>query len=111
MAKLTPEQVEQIESWAAKGKSGLWIHHKTGIPNATINYRMLRAGFDPWPGRPRSKKNQRGGFTPEEDARMVELARTMAPHKIAQAMGRAKTSVLIRLMTLEVRAEKQLEAA
>jgi hypothetical protein len=111
MAKLTDDQVEQIEAWGAKGKSGLWIANKLDLPNATVNYRMLRAGYDPWPGRPRSKKNQRGGFSEDEDRRMLELAQTMAPHKVAMAMGRAKTSVLIRLMTLEIRAEKALEQA
>lgn len=109
MAKLTPEQVEQIEAWGAKGKSGLWISNKLDLPAATVNYRMLRAGYDPWPGHSGSKNNQRGAFSLEEDVRMVELAKTMALHKVAVAMGRARTSILIRLLTLEVRAEKKLE--
>jgi hypothetical protein len=111
MAKLTPEQVEQIEAWGAKGKSGLWVSNKLSLPAATVNYRMLRAGYDPWPGHTGRRSGQRGAFSDEEDARMVELAKTMAPHKVAIEMRRAKTSILIRLMTLEVRAEKALEKA
>lgn len=111
MAKLTDEQIEQIEDWAEKGKSGLWVSAKLGIPPATVNYRMLRAGYDPWPGA-RRHGVQSGGFSPAEDARMLQLARDgMKLARIAKTLGRANTSIRIRLMTLEVRAEKALEAA
>lgn len=110
MARLLPWQVEEIEELAAKGKSGTWIARHLDLPPATINYRMLRAGFDPWPG-PSHNTNQAGAFSPEEDARILELAKTMPVHRVAEALGRARTSVVIRLMTLEVRAEKKLEIA
>lgn len=113
MGKLSPEQVDQIVGWAEKGKSGLWIAGRLGLNPSTVNYRMLRAGYDPWPsGGDRARPNQPGAFLAEEDARMLELgAAGMAPHKIAQVMKRPKTSLLIRLLTLEVRAEKKLENA
>jgi hypothetical protein len=113
MAKLSPAQVDQIEAWAEKGKSGLWIAGHLNLNPSTVNYRMLRAGYDPWPnGGDRAPATQPGAFSAEEDARMLELgAQGMAPHKIARVMQRPKTSLLIRLMTLEVRAEKKLEKA
>lgn len=113
MARMTPEQVEQITAYAEKGKSGSWIARKLGLSDAGVNYRMLRAGHDPWPGHGNLPRNPRhpGAFTPEEDDRMLELGKSMAPHKVAEIMGRPRTSVLIRLLTLEVRAEKKLEQA
>lgn len=111
MTKLLQWQIDEIESYAEKGKGGLWIANKLELPAATVNYRMLRAGYDPWPGKKNNTGNQRGAFSAEEDARMVELAKTMPIHRVAQKMGRAITSIRIRLMTLEVRAEKALEAA
>jgi DNA-binding CsgD family transcriptional regulator len=111
MAKLTPLQVDQIECWAEKGKSGCWISRKLGIPAATVNYRMLRAGFDPWPGKRNSSHIQPGAFSPEEDDWIVELsAAGLSAYQIAKRINRAQTSVVIRLMTLEVRAEKALAA-
>lgn len=111
MARLTPQQIEQIEEWAEKGKSAQWIARHLDLKPSSVNYRILRAGYDPWPGRARSKNNQVGAFSPEEDARMLELARTMSSYRVAIEMKRPKTSILIRLMTLEVRAEKKLETA
>lgn len=111
MARLTPEVVDQIEEYAERGKSGLWIARKLDLPPATVNYRMLRAGFDPWPGT-RSNKEQAGAFSPEEDEQLLDLGRQgLGWRKIAEMMKRPRTSVRIRLMTLEVRAEKALEAA
>lgn len=89
------------------------IARRFGVSTSAINYQLLRNGVDPWdPDRNPPRQRQRNPFSPEEDARMLALgASGMAPHKIAEAIGRPKTSVLIRLMTLEVRAEKALEAA
>jgi len=109
--KLTDDQIEQIESWAEKGKSGQWISGQLSLKPATVCYRMLLAGFDPWPGKRNGNHKQRGGFSPEEDAQMLELGKTLSVYKISKLMGRPYTSIRIRLMTLEVRAEKALAGA
>lgn len=110
MTKLSPDQVDQIVGWAEKGKSGLWIAARLGLKAATVNYRMLCAGFDPWPGQ-RNHNNQYGAFSPEEDQRLIELSTQHKLPTVAKLMNRARTSCRIRLMTLEVRAEKKLENA
>ena len=107
--KLTPALVEQIETFGEKGKSSSWIAARTGVHEATVAYRMLRAGYDPWPGH-KHGNNQKGGFSPEEDARILSLACEMGTHRIAQTIKRPYTSVRIRLMLLEVRAEKAVAA-
>ena len=107
--QVPPEVLEQIESYAAKGKSGSWVAAKLGIPPATVNYRMLRAGFDPWPDWKTSVHRPANGFTDAEDEQLLELGKTMGVNRIADIMKRPRTSVRIRLMTLEIRAEKALE--
>lgn len=108
MTTLLPWQVEEIEAYAAKGKSGGWIARKLDLKSATVNYRMLRAGFDPWPGKAMGGRPRRA-FSAEEDTRLLELGQTMNIDELAKELKRPRTSVRIRLMTLEVRAEKALE--
>jgi hypothetical protein len=111
VSKLNDQQLYEIEVWAKRRKSGQWIARKMGLPSATINYRMLRLGYDPWPGKKTNTRGHRGAFSAEEDAKMLELGQTLPIHRIAAEMKRPITSIRIRLMTLEVRAEKALEAA
>lgn len=106
--KLTHENIEEIVRLREEErKPSALIASQFGVNQSTVNYHLLRAGVDPWDSM-QDKPNQRGAFTPEEDARMLELGRAgLSPWKISQAIGRPKTSVLIRLLTLEVRAEKK----
>lgn len=112
MAKLTEAQIDQIVALGERGKSGAQVAAITGLPEATVNYRLLRNGIDPWPKHASHRRQYHpGAFSADEDARMLELAKTLPIYHVARAMGRAPTSVRIRLMTLEIRAEKALEAA
>lgn len=110
MPRLTDEQKEKILTYAEMGKKGPWITAQLGLKAATVNYQMLRGGYDPWDAskRSRSPESQPGAFSASEDARILELGRTMGASRIAKKLRRSKTSVLIRLMTLEVRAEAAL---
>lgn len=112
--KLTRDQVDEIVHLREeKGWSAARIAVKFGISVSAVNFRLLREGIDPWDVDKHRRKigRQPGAFSADEDARMLELARTMSPYQIAKAIGRPQTSVAIRLMTLEVRAEKALENA
>ena len=109
--KLAPETIERIIALRESGKLGARIAQITGIPQASVNYQLLRAGLDPWdPARVRNQQNP-GAFSEAEDAQILELSKTMKMAAVARQLGRANTSVRIRLMTLEIRAEKALEAA
>jgi hypothetical protein len=110
--KLTREQIDEIVRLREDEK---WTTHRiakhTGISQAGVNYQLLRAGVDPWDAEnhPPTQKPRRP-FTPEEDARLLALGREgKGPWQIARALDRPDTSVRIRLMTLEVRAERALE--
>ena len=90
MAKtfLTEVQVEEIVSWGEKGKSGTWIATRMGIPPATVNWRLLSNGIDPWPGKSQEAvKNHRGRFSPEEDARMLELGLPGPQQRIVNSLA------------------------
>lgn len=110
--KLGPDQVEELvrlreeRRWPVRR-----IARKFGVSQAAVNWRLLRAGVDPWDSTKATKSGQVGGFSPADDAQMLELAKAMSPHKVAEVMGRPRTSVSIRIMTLEIRAEKALEKA
>lgn len=114
VSKVTPSQVEEMVRLREKKR---WpvsrIASKFGLTESAVNYRLLRNGVDPWDidKHPRKIGNHKGQFTPADDARMLELAKTMSINMVSTTMGRAITSVRIRLMTLEVRAEKALEKA
>lgn len=112
-AKLSREQIAEIVRLREDcRKSVTFIARQFGVSTSAINYQLLRNGVDPWDPAKAHKHRYAGAFSPEEDARMLALgAAGMAPHRIAIEMKRPKTSLLIRLLTLEVRAEKGLEAA
>jgi len=111
--KLLPEQIaEIIRLREEKRKQPAVIAPLFGVTESTVNYHLLRNGVDPWDPEKSNGAHQPNGFSPEEDERMLELGRQgLSPFKIAKAIGRAKTSTLIRILTLEVRAEKALEVA
>ena len=110
--KLSPDQIEEIiRLREVKKKAPALIAPRFGVSESTINYHLLRNGVDPWDHERANGARQPNGFSPEEDARMLELGRAgLSPYHISKAIGRAKTSTLIRLLTLEVRAEKALAA-
>lgn len=113
MNKLTEKQIQEIVRLREEcGRSPTFIARQFGVSTSAVNYQLLRHGVDPWDPEKFQGQHQRRAFTPDEDARMLALgASGMAAHRIAIEMKRPKTSLLIRLLTLEVRAEKRLEQA
>jgi hypothetical protein len=113
VAKLTPAQIDEIVRLREeRGMSSTFIASRFNVSTSTVNYQLLRNGVDPWDPERFSGHANAGAFTPDEDARMLELgAAGLSPYQISKVIGRPKTSVLIRILTLEVRAEKRLEAA
>lgn len=112
-SKLSREQIDEIVRLREDyKKTTTFLAQRFGVSTSAINYQLLRNGVDPWDPSKATTQSHPGAFSPEEDARMLALGATgMAPHRIAIVMKRPKTSLLIRLLTLEVRAEKKLEAA
>lgn len=116
MSGISEEVRQRIVALGDKGWSGSRIARRLGLKNSlgAVNYHLLRAGIDPFPAGKTLPPHFRKGnpFTPEEDARMLALARGgMAPHIVAKTIGRPRTSVGMRIMLLEIRAEKVLERA
>lgn len=112
---LTPEQVEQIVEWREEGRSYKWIAARVGVTCGAINYQCLKHGALSPRARASSKADgpasyvTRTGklcrrFTPEEDRRLLELsmAGTSYP-RMAREMGRAITSIRMRLLSLAAR--------
>jgi hypothetical protein len=92
-------------------KSVRFIRHDTGRSHGAICYVLLRAGIDPFECRTRHH-NVNGAFSPEEDARIeaLQLEKKNAT-EIARLLKRARSSIIMRIMLLAVRAEKALQAA
>lgn len=112
--KLTEAQIAEIVRLREeRGRSVNYIARQFSVSTSAVNYQLLRNGVDPWdPEKYNAAGRHPGAFSPEEDARMLALgAAGMPAHRIALEMNRPKTSVLIRLLTLEVRAEKKPERA
>lgn len=112
--KLSREQIdEMVRLFEEDGVKPKELARRFHITVSAVNYRLLREGLDPWPqGGKADRAKQPGAFSAEDDRRMLDLgAQGLGHHKIAQMIGRPKTSVLIRILTLEVRAEKALETA
>lgn len=100
-------QLREVRKWSATR-----IARRYNVSTSAVNYQLLRNGVDPWDASKTPSARNGGAFSAEEDARMLQLGRDgLSPWKISQAMNRPKTSVLIRLLTLEVRAENALERA
>lgn len=112
MSKLTPDQVEDIVSRRERGWSYDRIAARHGVTAGAVHYQCLKHGAvspkarrKPVPTEPsaivaRDGRTQRR-FTQADDARLLELeAKGMKYTHIAREIGRAYTSVRIRLMTL-----------
>lgn len=110
--KLTAEQVEQLVAWREEGRSYGWIASRLGITNGGVHYQCLKHGAISPRQRGRSTvggpavftasdgRVQRR-FTPEEDRQLIALElEGLGYAEIATRLGRPRTSVRIRLMTL-----------
>lgn len=122
MARVTPEQAQEMAALRESGWSYDRIGARFGVTSGTVHYQCLRMGAIS----PRTRPPVRQGppeivgsngvkqrrFTPEEDA---EIRRRMnageKPHHIAKALGRASTSTRVRMMTLALREDGYAEAA
>lgn len=109
--RLSDEEIEAIVNWRERKKSSGWIAVKMNLPKGTVNYQLLLAGLDPFDS-PKSSGRNPGAFTPDEDAKLLALAQDGKKlPTIAAEMKRPRSSVRLRWMLLEIRAEKALEDA
>ncbi len=113
MAKRNKLDLKQIDEVVRLFVDERWkvpaIARAFGVSEGCIEYQLLRHGVDPW--KPSRLKNRCGGrpFSQAEDARALALLSTPMPLKhVARTMARPRTSVLMRIMTLEVRAENAM---
>lgn len=116
MTKLSQEQVGELAELRERGWSYARLAARYGVSSAAIHYRCLTAGaLSPRSQGLRAGDDRKplqgfGGlrhpFSPEEDARLLRLARQGEKmHRIAELMGRPRTSVRIRLLTIELKAD------
>lgn len=103
MTKYTPEQIERVIELREAGKSFAAIQRLTGVHHCTASYHCLKLGAFP-PGKtpkrhykspvPRGRR-----VTPDEEARMLELARDgLSAHRVSQILNRPINTVKHRLM-------------
>jgi hypothetical protein len=117
VSKISPEQAIEIAELREQGWSHERLARKFGVTAGAIHYHCLKAGaLSPRSpgkidvaGQPpvarRDGKIQRR-FTPEEDDRMQALSRQgLSTNKIGELMGRAPTSVMMRLYALAIHEE------
>lgn len=115
---MAPEKVETIERMRAAGKSYRQIAAKIGMSPGAVSWYCLRYAIESSRDRAPSAVTpgaveRRGNhvvrrFTPEEDAQILEMEGRGTPvYRIAQALGRANSSIIGRLMTLAARDESK----
>ena len=112
MAKLTQEQIDQAIAWREKGWSCRAIAQRLGVSDGAIKYQCLKNGaISP---RQKGRENYTGPqsfigkdgrtfsrFTDEDDHRLIKLANAgLKVGEIAKQMGRANTSIRMRLLLL-----------
>ena len=114
--KLSEEQIEQAVAWREQGWSYDWIANRIGgISGSGIFYQCLKHGAIS----PRQRRHASptepivvqvpGGrvqrrFTAAEDEQLLDLARQGLPRpEIGRRLGRAHSSVAIRLLLLAAR--------
>lgn len=117
MSKLKPDQVNELAELRESGWSFARLAARYGVSTGAIHYRCLTVGALSPKSRPivagAARKNAARGFggrvkhfTLDEDAQLLAMARTGAKiETIAAALNRARTSVRIRLLTLELKAD------
>ena len=108
---LAPELVDELVRLREdEHRTTHYIAWKLGLHEARVTYWLLKNGVDPWDqnGHGRRRHN---AFSEDEDRQMLELRRAgVKLNHIARGMRRPRTSVLIRIMLLEVRAELAMES-
>ena len=118
-SRLTQAELDTIATMRERGLSYAQIGRSVGMSPSAVSWHCLRLGVDPpkpSPLRPHyhllCSEVRRGNhvvraFTPDEDARLVELAkRGLSNTAIAREIGRKWNSVAGRLMTLARREER-----
>lgn len=116
MSKLTSAQVEEMAELRERGWSYQRLGDRYGVSATAIHYRCLSVGaLSPrsCPPRPADRRKPGQGFggrcvpfSVEEDERLLTLARSgLKTDRIADELGRPRTSTRIRLMTLELKAD------
>lgn len=105
--RITDAQAEEIVRLREDKKYSLRrIASHLGLHTSAVQYVLLKAGVLPF-NRTMDDPRRAGAFTPDDDARLLELARGgMATVAIARVMKRPRSSVRMRLMLLEARAEQ-----
>ena len=105
---ITEAQADEIVRLREDRKYSLArIASHLGLHRSAVQYVLLKAGVMPFE-RIVDDPRRAGAFTQEEDARLLALA--PAGHTvvaISRAMQRPRTSVRMRLMLLEARAERE----
>jgi len=112
MAKLQPEQIEQMIRWRERGWSCNSIAKRLGVSTGAINYQCLKNGAisprqkgkTPFNG-PTQFTGKDGRtfrrFSEDDDAQMRELAHQgKTAGQIAREMGRGTTSIRMRMLLL-----------
>lgn len=117
MTKLNPEQIEQIVERRERGQSYDRLAKDFGVSPGAVYYQCLKHGalsprqrFLPVPTEQRTTHCKNGvtqrTFTPEEDRRMLELEMEGLSYlEISRRVGRAYTSVRMRIMRLAMAEE------
>ncbi len=99
--KATPkDRIEEVIAKYGEGHSPAWIQHKLpDLSKSAVYYHMTKMGY--WPCCD-SKRGGRGNpFTKFEDEKIVQLDNGgMSSHEIGRAIGRAASSVRMRLSYL-----------
>lgn len=118
---LTEEQIDQMASWREAGRSYEWIGRRLGLSAHAIRWNCLRIGADHPRGHTFKPSKMPmltvrvGGvvrrFTPEEDALILRRKAEGAGNaQIARELGRKSHSILGRLLTLGMNADREERA-
>lgn len=117
MPKLSQNQIDQIADLLEAGWTNGRLAIRFNVSKSTIQWHALKLGI--LSARPCGLNDHapmvtmRAGkpvrrFTPEEDARILALRPTVAPHSIAKHLGRNPKSIYARLYTIARREEVAL---
>lgn len=102
--RLHPLKIAEIVARRRCGEGVERIARAIGCSSGTVVWHCLRAGVDPFDGGGRAR-NQVGGFSPREDALIVECEKLGMTHDaIARQLHRSRQSIRLRAMLLAVRA-------
>lgn len=102
LTKYTSDQIERVIELREAGKSFAAIQRLTGVHHGAASYHCLNAGAFPPRWKPkrhfRAEVPRGRPVTPEEEARMIDLARQgLSAYRVAQIVGRPANTVKHRL--------------